>query len=94
MVYSGLTLNADPNSMSLYVINPTSLIKPSALQQLSTELIQFNIAIAVISESWFTCQHTDKLVKIDGYALYRKDRVKKKGGGVCMYVRDDIIVLP
>jgi hypothetical protein len=87
----GLSNNAsDPNSMTFYVINPTSLIKPSALQQLSTELSQFNIAIAIISESWFTHQHTDQLVEIEGYTLTRKDRVKKKGGGVCMYVRDDI----
>jgi len=76
--------------MTLYVINLTTLVKPSALQQLCTELTQCNIAIAIVAESWFTCNHTDQLVEIKGYVLLRKDRVKKKGGGVCMYVREDI----
>jgi hypothetical protein len=76
--------------MTFYVTNPTSLVKPTALQQLHAELIQFNIAIAIVSESWFNCNHTDQFVEINGYLLLRKDRVKKKGGGVCMYVRDDI----
>ena len=82
------------DSVSFYIINPTSLVKTSALQQLATELTQFKIGIALVSESWFTSQHTDKLVEIDGYALHRKDRVKKKGGGVCMYVRNDIKCTP
>jgi hypothetical protein len=80
----------ESDSMTFYIINPTSLVKPSALQQLCTELTQFNIAVAIVSESWFTCNHTDQFVDIKGYVLQRKDRVKKKGGGVCMYVRDDI----
>jgi hypothetical protein len=89
-----LEIESVSDSVLFYVINPTSLVKPSALQQLATELTQFNIGIAIISESWFTSQHTDLLVEIDGYALYRKDRVKKKGGGVCMYVRNDIKCTP
>jgi len=76
--------------MTFYVINPTSLVKPSALQQLCTELTQFNIAIAIVAESWFTCNHTDQFVEIKGYVLLCKDRVEKNGSGVCMYVREDI----
>jgi hypothetical protein len=81
---------SDSTLMTFYVINPTSLVKPHALQQLSTELIQFNIAVAIISESWFACKHIAQHVEIEGYALHRKDRVRKKGGGVCMYVRNEI----
>ena len=77
--------------MSFYLLNPTSLVKASALQQLSTDLIQFSICIAIITETWFTDAHIDQLVNIDGYTLFRLDRSKKKGGGVCIYVRNDII---
>ena len=37
--------------MTFYVnvTNPTTLVKPSALQQLHTELIQFNIEIAIVA---------------------------------------------
>jgi hypothetical protein len=78
------------DSLIFYVINPTSLVKPAAFQQLGTDLSQFNIGIAIIAETWFSALHTDHLVKIDGYNLFRKDRVGKKGGGVAIYVRDDI----
>ena len=76
--------------LTFYVINPTSLVKPDALQQLETDLSHFNIVIAIITETWFSSLHTDGLVKIDGYNLHRKDRLVKKGGGVAIYVRDDI----
>jgi len=80
----------DYNSMTFYVINPISLVKPSALQQLSTKPTQFNLAISIVSKSSFTCNHTDLPVEIEGYVLLHKDRVEMKGGCVCLYVRDDI----
>ncbi|WP_227645557.1 endonuclease/exonuclease/phosphatase family protein, partial [Klebsiella pneumoniae] len=45
-----------------------------------------------ISETWFDNSH-DWLATIQGYSLYRKDREDKKGGGVCLYVKDDIKVI-
>jgi hypothetical protein len=76
--------------ISFYLLNPTSLVKSAAIQQLAAELNQLNIGVAIITESWFTEQHTDCFVNIPGYVLYRKDRHKKKGGGVAIYVRNDI----
>ena len=67
-----------PESFAFYLINPTSLVKPTALEQLATELSQFKIAVAVITETWFNASHTAVLVDIDGYVLFRKDRVKKR----------------
>jgi hypothetical protein len=72
------------------VLNPTSLVKPSALQQLATELTQFNIGVAIITETWFNDRHIDQFVNIAGYDIHRKDRLNKKGGGVAIYVRNDI----
>jgi hypothetical protein len=72
------------DSLIFYVINSTSLVKPAALQQLGTDLSQFNIGIAIIAEMRFSALYTDHLVKIDGYNLFRKDRVGKKGGGVAI----------
>lgn len=66
---------------SSYLSNPTNLVRLLALQQLSTDLIQFNIGIATDAKIRFTGQHTDQLMKIDGYVLLRKDCSKKKGGG-------------
>ena len=41
----------------------------------------------MIAESWFKAYHTDDMLAIRNYKLYRKDRVKRKGGGVCFYVK-------
>jgi exonuclease III len=72
------------------LLNSTSLIKPAALQQLACVINQFNIAVAIITETWFSSQHPDALLQIDGYQLYRRDRTGKKGGGVAIFVRNDI----
>jgi len=37
----------------LYLLNPTSLAKPLAVQQLGTDLIAYDIDIAVVAETWF-----------------------------------------
>ncbi|CAF1103357.1 unnamed protein product [Brachionus calyciflorus] len=42
--------------------------------------------IIMISETWFK---TDSIVNINGFNIYKKDR-KSRGGGVCIYVKNDI----
>ena len=37
----------------------------------------------------FKAKHTDSVVSIPGYTLLRRDRVRRKGGGVALYVRSD-----
>ena len=44
----------------------------------------------MVAETWFTSLHTDNLVNIEGYNLFRKYRSNKIAGGVAVYVRDDI----
>jgi hypothetical protein len=68
--------------MTFKLINPTSLLKPSALQQLFTDLIQFNIGIAIVTKTWFTVKHTGQLLNIEGYALLHKS----KGGAAVVLV--------
>ena len=75
---------------TLYVINPTSLAKPHALQNLHADLIANNIEIAIVSESWFKTSHTNQAVSIPGYHLFRRDRPKRRGGGVAIYVTDKV----
>jgi hypothetical protein len=59
--------------ITFHLTNPTSLVKSLALQQSSTDLIQFNIAIAIVCEIWFTAKHIFQLLNIEGYVLLRKD---------------------
>jgi hypothetical protein len=59
----------DSDAVSFYVINPNSLVKSPALQQLAIYLMQFNVAITIFAETWFTTQHADLLVNSDGCEL-------------------------
>ena len=52
--------------------------------------MQWAVDIVLVSESWFKSHHSDEAVGIDGYQLYRRDRKKRKGGGVAIYIRDTV----
>lgn len=43
-----------------------------------------------VSETWFSKHTLDKAVKIDGYRLFRNDRICKRGGGVCLYISEKL----
>ena len=43
-----------------------------------------------ISESWLKPSLPNKIVALSGYRIYRNDRTKKRGGGVCVYLRNDL----
>ena len=77
------------SAISFYYVNATSLAKTNAVQQLhrSTDIVEYDIDVALVAETWFTVKHSDKDIEIDQYNLFRRDRVRRKGGGVCAYVR-------
>jgi hypothetical protein len=78
-------------SMNLYLINATSLAKADAIQQLGLDLVNTNTHVALVSETWFNDEHGDDLLSIPNYSLVRRDRFKRKGGGVCLYIRLDVM---
>lgn len=49
-----------------------------------------NIDILTISESWLNSSVTNREIAIDDYKLHRLDRLHKKGGGVCAYIKKNI----
>lgn len=83
-------LNTSKNSPSLYLLNATSLAKSNALQHLEADLVENNIDIALITETWFNSKHIDNDVALQDFIVIRKDRSKRKGGGVCLYVRNSL----
>jgi len=74
----------------VFLLNATSLAKPNAVQLLHTELVQLDCDCALITETWYTKKHQDTLVGIPNDTLFRRDRLRGKGGGVCAYVRSSI----
>ena len=80
-------LTAVPN---VYLINATSLAKCHTLQLLSSDFVQFNTDVRCITETWFTANMSENYTAINGFSLYRRDRKKREGGVVCIYVKDSI----
>ena len=80
-------LNGPPTVLT---VNANSLAKSNAVDVLTTEVLDNNVDIYAISETWFTKHIPDSCVDINGYSLIRKDRSKRKGGGVCFYIRNVI----
>ena len=63
------------------------------------ELVKLDMAksgthIAAFSESWLKKEIPSAMVEIDGFQMVRQDRqsnIKTKGGGLCVYIREDFI---
>ena len=50
------------------------------------DLLAYNVDIAVICETHLKKKHFDHSFVIDGYSLFRRDRLGRRGGGVAVYV--------
>lgn len=48
------------------------------------------IDVICVSETWFTQSTTDSLIRLNGYNVFRSDRVRH-GGGVAIYIKNNII---
>ncbi len=75
----------------IMLVNPWSLCKSSAIQQLTVDVQSYGADVVIISESWLKKRHTDDLFRIDGYNLYRRDRLGRGGGGVAIYLVNSVI---
>jgi len=49
-----------------------------------------NIDVLAISETWLSNIIPDSFVNIKGYNLYRKDRLNTMGGGVAIFIKENI----
>ena len=77
---------------TLYLLNANSIVKPHAIDLLTAELQGYKADIAVITESHLKEKHTDDVINIEGYTVLRRDRQKRKGGGVALFIRSDYSV--
>ena len=70
--------------------NPTSIA--NKFDEFEVVLKQNNVDFACITESWFQDKLPDDPFTISGYhPPLRRDRVGRLGGGVLLYVRDNLI---
>jgi len=79
-----------PSVPSLYVLNATALTKPHAVEQLADDISNHGSDVAVVTETHCKTKHMDSVLRIPGYTLNRRDRLRRRSGGVAIYVRDTI----
>ena len=71
----------------MLLLNPTSLAKTNAVEQLRCDLINNNVQVALVIETWFCNKQLTCVADIDGYTIYRRDRNgRRKVGSVLMFV--------
>ena len=75
---------------SLYLLNAAALSKPLAVKHLVADLTSYNVDVAVITETHFKAKHSDSVVGVKGYIVFHRDRARRRGGGVALYVRSNI----
>ena len=73
-------------------MNIRSHRNPSHLIELRDWAAANKTEVITVCETWLNTAVTNSEVRIDGYKLYRQDRLRKRGGGVCAYIRKDITV--
>ena len=71
------------SGLSCWYTNATSL-NSDKLDELRAECLDTNYDVRFVTETWFNDQ---SVVHIDGYDCFRRDRIDKKGRGVCIYAR-------
>ena len=71
----------ESSGLSCWYTNATSLT-PGKLDELRAECIDTAYDVRFVSETWFNDQ---SIINIEGYDCFRRDRNKKRGGGVCIY---------
>ena len=82
---------AGPNSVPfIYVLKATSIMKANAFEQIVTDVNSIGADIIVLTETWMKEKHADDAFTISGYICLRKDRVKRRGGGVEVFVKQDL----
>ena len=91
--HANLNVNISPcvdNHFSIFHNNIRSL--PAHFDDFQIYLVSrnFNFTVIGISETWFKYVNNSTLYNIDGYNLVRVDRPDNAGGGVCLYVKNNI----
>lgn len=68
---SSCVFTVDYTAPSLYVLNAAALTKPHAIDHLAVDLVSYKSDVAVISESHFKAKHSDSILGIKDYILFR-----------------------
>ena len=71
-------------------LNAESLKNRTRFTEIREMALRNDFDILSFSETWFNTSVTNASVHIDGYKIYRLDRLRKRGGGICAYIKTNL----
>ncbi|XP_059223077.1 uncharacterized protein LOC131996900 [Stomoxys calcitrans] len=84
-------LNLNPAHFNAIHLNAQSIAPRSnstKLEEIRSLFEDKIFQVIGVSETWLNASISDAAVHIDGYRVYRSDRLVQRGGGVCVYVNN------
>jgi len=85
-----LTNSHGSDALSFIVVNAHSIAKSHALSTLATDAVSTRADVICLTETWLKVKHAQSAFDLDGYACFRLDRKRRRGGGVAVYIKYDL----
>ena len=76
------------NHLKIAHLNARSI--PRHIDEITNLLVETRLDVLAVSETWLYPNANSCLYNIKGYNILRHDRINKRGGGVCIYSRNDL----
>ena len=84
----GIQGNTSKSEIKCVCLNARSIINKKT--ELNIMVDDIKPHIIGITESWANKDITNAELGLDGYVMFRKDRIGRRGGGVLLYIKDTI----
>ena len=84
----GIQGNTSKSEMKCVCLNARSIINKKT--ELTIMVDDIKPHIIGITESWANNDITNAELGLEGYVMFRKDRIGRRGGGVLLYIKDTI----
>ena len=83
-------MNITSSQLKIAHLNVRSLRNIAHLTEVKELANLHKIDIFTISETWLNSTVTNSEIAIEDYKIYRLDRLHKRGGGVCAYIKKNL----
>ena len=82
--------NTSESGIKCVCLNARNIINKKTELNILVDDIKPHIILIGITESWANNDITDAELGLEGYVMFRKDRMGRRGGGVLLYIRETI----
>ena len=84
----GIQGNTSKSEIKCVCLNTRSIINKKT--ELNIMVDDIKPHIIGITESWANNDITNAELGLEGYVMFRKDRIGRRGGGILLYIKDTI----